>query len=95
MTTDKYTKAVLTVIAAMLTALACSQYVSPAATAQAQGPFAGVQVSGNSGMFSTFDSRTGDMWIYFTNVDGDGPLPRAHVKLSAPGAPASISYLKK
>jgi hypothetical protein len=33
---DLYTKAVLTVIALMLTAIACDQYINPTATANAQ-----------------------------------------------------------
>lgn len=61
---DIYTKAVLTVIAIMLTVIACNQYVSPAATAQAQGPLAGVQFSGYGLNFNAYDTRTGDVWRY-------------------------------
>ena len=43
---DLYTKALLTVIALLLLMIACNQYVSPATTASAQGPFAGLQYAG-------------------------------------------------
>lgn len=60
---DLYTKIVLTVISVMLTVLACNQYVTPAATAQAQASqFAGVQYSTANGTPTFFDSRTGEIW---------------------------------
>ncbi len=59
---DLYTKFVLTIIMLLLAVIACNHYVSPPATASAQGPFAGVQFSGNG--FSFFDTRTGDLWTY-------------------------------
>jgi hypothetical protein len=90
---DFYTKTVLTVIAIALIVIACERYVSPP-IAQAQGPFASVQFSSNAGMFSTFDSRTGDVWVYYGNGKNSGPLPRGHVKLTAPGAPAILSEVK-
>jgi hypothetical protein len=42
---DLYTKAVLTVIALPLAAIACNQYIQTATTVEAHGPFAGVQFS--------------------------------------------------
>jgi hypothetical protein len=64
---DLYTKIVLTVIAFMLTIIACNRYVSPATTARAEGPFAGVQFSVGDG-FYFFDGRTGQVWHYATMV---------------------------
>jgi hypothetical protein len=49
--------------------IACNQYVHPATTASAQGPFAGVQYS--NGEF--FDSRTGDIWAYAARENELGP----------------------
>jgi len=66
---DFYTKAVLTVIAFMLTLIACRTVVRPETTASAQGPFAGVQLSFNGTTFTAFDSRTGDIW-YYEYTDG-------------------------
>jgi len=43
---DLYTKAVLTVIAFLLVMIGCHQYVSPATTVKAEGPFANLQVAG-------------------------------------------------
>jgi len=68
---DLYTKAVLTVIAVMLTVIACSQYVSPRSVARAAGPLSGVQVAPDGGYnFSVFDSVTGDLWHYSIGSDG-------------------------
>ena len=39
---DRYTKAVLTVIALMLVVIACTPLINPNTTAEAQGSFAGV-----------------------------------------------------
>jgi hypothetical protein len=61
---DIYTKAVLTVIAIMLTVVACNQYIEPKTAAQAQGPLAGVQYLGH-GEF--YDTRTNQIWNY--NLD--------------------------
>jgi hypothetical protein len=61
---DLYTKAVLTIIALALVPIACNQYVHPAITADAQGPFAGVQILQHNSDFSFFDSRTRDLWSY-------------------------------
>ena len=58
-----YTRIVLTIIALMLTVIACKTVIRPDTTAHAQGPFAGVQFSGpNNDSF--FDTRTGDLWEY-------------------------------
>jgi hypothetical protein len=43
MRTDVYTKVVLTIIAMMLTVIACRPLASPESTARAEGPLAGVQ----------------------------------------------------
>jgi hypothetical protein len=82
---DLYTKAVLTVIALVLVLIACNQYVHPAATASAQGPLANVQFSGNTGSFTLFDQRTGDVWSY--NLAGPANMMLQHTKVSAPGRP--------
>jgi hypothetical protein len=63
MKTDTYTKAVLTIIALMLTFIACRSVVTPEKTVAADGPFAGVQFSGAPGIYF-FDNKTGDIWLY-------------------------------
>jgi predicted outer membrane protein len=96
MRSDLYTKAVLTVIALLLVAIASDQYIHPTATALAQGAFAGVQFSGNGSTFTLFDSRTGDVWVY-TAIQEKGAMGRIHGKVSAPGGPAtydSSTYVK-
>jgi hypothetical protein len=62
---DLYTKIVLTVIAVMLTLIACKPLTNPDAAVRAEGPFAGVQFTsrGNED-FTAFDARTGDIWYY-------------------------------
>ena len=62
---DFYAKAVLTIIALMLTVIACNQYAHPSATASAQGPFAGVQFASDTGTMRFFDTRTGEGWDYY------------------------------
>ena len=58
---DLYTKAVLTIIAVMLSVIASKQLVSPR-VASAQGTFAGVQFTVIAGGGSDFfDSRTGEI----------------------------------
>lgn len=58
---DIYTKAVLTVIAVMLTVIAVKPLISPDTTASAQsGQFVGVQY----GNLDFFDSRTGEVFSY-------------------------------
>ncbi len=63
---DLYTKAVLTVIAIMLTVIVCNQYLNPT-TARAQGT-GSVQFSGEGFSFNVYDPRSGDFWLY----EGDG-----------------------
>jgi hypothetical protein len=58
---DLYTKIALTDIAFALVLIAANQYVHPAATANAQGPLAGVQYTPNGNYSEFFDSRTGEM----------------------------------
>jgi len=58
---DIYTKAVLTVIAVMLTVIAVKPLISPDTTASAQsGQFVGVQY----GNLDFFDSRTGEVFSF-------------------------------
>jgi hypothetical protein len=65
MKADTYTKVVLTIIAFMLTLIACKTVATPERTVAADGPFAGVQFAGPQGQqFKFFDSRTGDIWFY-------------------------------
>jgi hypothetical protein len=79
---DIYTKAVLTVIAIMLTVIACNSYVSPSTKAQAQGQSAGVQLSGTDNGFYLFDNRKGDVWFYSIA----GGFTR-HYRVPTPGQP--------
>jgi hypothetical protein len=60
---DLYTKAVLTVIAIMLTVLVLKPFSNPPTTAQAQGSFSGVMFAA-SGAYEFFDPRTGELWVY-------------------------------
>ena len=78
---DWYTKGVLTVIAVLLGVIAIRPYVSPDAVAHAQGSFAGVEFTDESGP-SFFDTRTGDYWGY----DVSGHLT-GHLKLVKLGGP--------
>jgi hypothetical protein len=85
---DLYTKAVLTVIALMLTVIACNQYVSPAAAVQAQGSaFTGVQYGGQN---TFFDTRTGDLWNYQPTTDGKFYV-QSHAKLTKLGADGTFN----
>lgn len=63
---DIYTKAVLTVIAIMLTVIAVKPLINPTITASAQSAqFASVQFTGlGNGVSQFFDTRTGDVWLY-------------------------------
>ena len=78
---DLYTKIVLTVIAVMLTLIACRPLVSPDAAVRAEGPFAGVQFTSDGGpAFTAFDTRTGDVWQYGYNDKAVGSgRPGYHV----------------
>jgi hypothetical protein len=85
---DLYTKAVLTVIAIMLTAIACNPYISPKSIVQAQSAFAGVQYSDSAGYPSFFDPRTGDVWEY--GIWGDKAFVKSHFKIAKPGAGGTV-----
>ncbi len=91
---DRYTKIVLTVIALALVLIACNQYVTPATTTAAQGPFANVLFTGNAGSFTLFDQRTGDIWTYY-QTGPDTNMTLHHARVSAPGRPvASLEVVK-
>jgi hypothetical protein len=66
MRTDKYTKAVLTVIAIMLTLIACKQFVATESVARAEGPFAHLQFTSGNGYYALFDTVTGEIRGYPT-----------------------------
>ena len=62
MRVDLYTKAILTVIAMMLTVLAVRPFLQPASVS-GQNSFSGVQFSRTpDGDFLFFDTRNGDLW---------------------------------
>jgi hypothetical protein len=82
---DLYTKTVLTVIAIMLTVIACNQYVNPTATAQAQGAFAGIVVTGQPAGWAMFDTRSGDAWVYRTTTGYDDMEVTYVGRIAAPG----------
>ncbi|HEY6392369.1 MAG TPA: hypothetical protein VIX89_13875 [Bryobacteraceae bacterium] len=67
MKSDHYTKAVLTVIALLLTVIAYKAVVQrePALSAQ-PAPFASVEFTRLNGFFTFFDTRTGEIWDYDT-----------------------------
>jgi hypothetical protein len=68
----------------MLTVVACNQYVSPASTAQAQGPFGGISMSSMPGALDFLDTRTGDVWLYDRQRDGK---PFRHWRITKLGQP--------
>lgn len=69
---DRYTKIVLTIIAAALVTIACNQVSSaPGATARAAGKLASVQFSGVPIGFIAVDTNSGDVWSY-DNTHGQG-----------------------
>ncbi|HLJ30725.1 MAG TPA: hypothetical protein VKY85_28735 [Candidatus Angelobacter sp.] len=70
MRTDTYTKIVLTIIAVMLTLIACNTVVNPEKTASAEGPFAGVSFTMSSGIWTFFNSKTGEVWVYKDHSPG-------------------------
>jgi hypothetical protein len=102
MRTDTYTKAVLTVIALLLTLIACRQYVTPE-PARAEGPFAGLQHAAAQGAYTFFDTRSGELYVYadhdtqYRSSDGDiqyrasGKLIRKY-RLSKLGEPLAPEY---
>jgi uncharacterized membrane protein len=71
---DIYTKAVLTVIAVMLSVIALKPLISPDTTAQAQGGrFAGIQAMAPSNIsLSFFDPKTGEVWKYDDGANAFG-----------------------
>jgi hypothetical protein len=83
---DWYTKAVLTVIAIMLTVIACKPLISPETTTQST-PFAGVQANGGS----FFDPRTGEIWSYSQLADDYGRLIEKQ-RLTKLGQPLVLEY---
>ncbi len=65
MKSDIYTKAVLTLIAVALCAIACKPFVSPEITVKAQSSsFAGVQMAQAGLEISFFDTKNGEVWHY-------------------------------
>lgn len=62
---NRFTNAVLVVIAVLLAVIAFKPLMAPE-IALAQSRFSGVQFSGSLGGFWAFDSRTGQVWIYST-----------------------------
>jgi hypothetical protein len=89
---DLYTKAVLTAITIMLTAIACNQYANPGVSASAQSAlFAGVQISATPDILYFFDTRTGEVSEYFLNGDAasDGKLFRQR-KLASLGRDLTV-----
>jgi hypothetical protein len=100
---DTCTKAVLTIIAAMLCLLVVHSVVSPGTTAQAQGAsFTGVQFAVDRGNLMFFDTRTGEVWEY-SGSDGKlisgsgfsaGQLAR-RLKLHKLGDPMTEEYQAK
>ena len=75
---DLYTKAVLTVIAASLVALAGNDYLNPKITAQAQPSQLQFSATGSNANF--FNPATGELWSY----RWEGRL-EAKGKLTRPG----------
>ena len=90
---DLYTKAVLTVIALMLTVIACKTVISLETTVRAQESFAGVQ-SGASNEF--FDPATGELFSYGVTYDNHGVAHEGQLvqrtKLVKLGEPLVIEY---
>lgn len=90
---DLYTKAVLTVIAIMLTAIVCNQYIRyirPSTTVEPQAsPFAGVQLSGGNAP-SVFDPRTGEVaFFYDTSGEKNGQVYE-RLKLTKAGSNLTV-----
>jgi hypothetical protein len=92
---DLYTKVALTVIAFMLVMIGCHQYVSPATTVKAEGPFANVQFNCDTrGDACFFDTRTGELFMYETyNTEPAryGRLDRKF-RVTTLGQPMSVEY---
>jgi len=71
MKTDRYTKAILTVIALALSVIAYNQAAGPGSVAHAAGKFSNVQFSGSPIGFIAVDADSGDVWSY-DNTHGQG-----------------------
>lgn len=86
---DLYTKVVLTVIAIMLSVIACKPLVSPDTSASAQSaPFAGVQYAPDGDRPTFFDPRTGEIWKYHSSGSGGELLSK--MKVSRLGEPLVV-----
>lgn len=96
MKTDTYTKVVPTIIAFMLTLIACKTIINPEKTASAEGPFAGVQFDG-SHEYTFFDAHTGEIWVYNFETAGPRLLARlwAKYKLNKLGEPLVVEFHAK
>jgi hypothetical protein len=89
---DLYIKAVFTVIAFALVVIAVKPLFSPAITANAQSapaPFAGIQFSGPNQGYEFFDTRMGEVWVYY----GDGSVHRV-LRVTRFGQPATNPLTK-
>jgi len=82
---DIYTKAVLTIIAIMLTVIVCKPIISPDTTARADGPFSEVEFGVLNGVLVFFDTRTGDIYNYADPKPGETVYK--HAKLAQLGQP--------
>ncbi len=78
---DVYTKAVLTVIAAALSANAIKSWAGPDVHAQAIAPSSALQIAVTPVGYSFFDPHTGDLWEY------SGAGVHAKFRLTKPGMP--------
>jgi hypothetical protein len=88
---DLYTKVVLTVIAVMLTFMACKSAVQPIGVA-AEGALAAVQFTGGVGGFWAVDTRGGDVWVYEDH--GNNLTPKYYGKITKLGAVPANSKLR-
>ena len=94
---DIYTKAVLTVIAIMVTVIAGKPLVSPDTTASAQSAqFAGIQFGSAVGVLYFFDSHSGEIWAYngYTGVSETGKLDEKY-RLTKLGQPLTVEKSMK
>jgi len=87
---DLYTKIVLSIIAFVVTVIACKSVVSPETTATAQVSFAGVQFTSTYGTNTFFDTRTGEVWVYHGNDEAPGQLI-VKFKVTKLGQPLTVS----
>jgi hypothetical protein len=88
MRTDTYTKVMLTIIALMLTLIACKTVVSPDKSASAEGPAAGLQLLTKPGALVFFDNRTSEVWFYYDDFSStEGGKLEGTWKLTKLGEP--------